>query len=479
MKRFFAFALLLALPLQLVAAEPSVSTDTSWVSDLEAPVEYTHVRDGYVLDISYEAYFNRYRERLGVPRLKVSNDLQESAAAHAAYLAANGVGWDPHGETEGLTGFTGETIQDRCTAAGYGGYCTEVQAGGSSDGDGYSAIDALMMTPYHRAAMMYPYVTEVGCAIDSGYFVCDLGLNYGISPNDYPEHQDYLTYPYDGQVISTTFYVSENPMPYPEYAYDFIGPTLMYWPFEGYDYLEIHSAEVSLYDLTAGEAIPNIVRLDLDDSNTFGGIFFNPIEPLELDHEYAARVTGESEHGTFDHSWTFKTQSSSKIDFPNGWENITYDASVHWAGDSSTQSVSTPDAEVRSLIDRLEGWIMLAVDRAGEAYYVDPVTKARYYLRDGPTAYEFLRTFGLGITTANLETIPEAGSGAAVTSTARSLAGRILLQVDSVGEAWYVHPETYERHYMADGDEAYRIMRELSEGTMYDWISDIPEGIVQ
>lgn len=475
MKRFFVFALLLALPLQLVAADPSVSTDTSWVSDVEAPVEYTHVRDGYVLDISYEAYFNRYRERLGVPRMKVSTDLQESAAAHAAYLAANGVGWDPHGETEGLSGFTGATIQDRCNAAGYGSYCTEVQAGGAADGDGYSAIDALMMTPYHRVSMMYPYFTEVGCALNSGYFVCNIGYSASAWGSEYSQETAAVTYPYDGQVISTTFYVSENPMPYPEYAYDFIGPTLMYWPL-GED---VESAEVSLYDFTTGESIHSLVRLDLDDSHGWGGIFFNPIEPLELDHEYAAHISWESDKGSFEDSWTFKTQSSSKIDFPNGWENITYDASVHWAGESSTQSVSTPDSDVRSLIDRLEGWIMLAVDRAGEAYYVDPVTKARYYLRDGPTAYEFLRTFGLGITTANLETIPEAGSGAAVTSTARSLAGRILLQVDSVGEAWYVHPETYERHYMADGDEAYRIMRELSEGTMYDWISDIPEGIVQ
>jgi len=93
--------------------------------------------------------------------------------------------------------------------------------------------------------------------------------------------------------------------------------------------------------------------------------------------------------------------------------------------------------------------------------------------------YEFLRTFGLGITTLNLSEIPEAGSGQTPGALAKSLAGRILLQVDAHGEAWYVHPQTCERYYMKDGAEAYRIMRELSEGTMYDWIKDIPEGVVE
>ena len=42
--------------------------------------------------------------------------------------------------------------------------------------------------------------------------------------------------------------------------------------------------------------------------------------------------------------------------------------------------------------------------------------------------------------------------------------GKILLQVESHGEAWYVNPKTSKRHYMADGNEAYRIMRYLGVG---------------
>ncbi|NQV90389.1 hypothetical protein HQ487_03195 [Candidatus Uhrbacteria bacterium] len=466
---------LILSPLSALAQQPEILSDYSWINGLATPSRYTHVRDGYVEDISYEAYFNRYRERLDVPRLRISTDLQESAAAHAAYLATNGVGSDPHGEIEGKVGFTGESILSRCWEAGYSEFCTEVQAGGASDGDGYSAIDALMMTPYHRQTMMYPYFTEVGCALDSGYFVCDIGYALEDYGKEWTQETSPMIYPYDGQVISTTFYVSENPMPYPEYAYQFIGPTFMYWPLGEFSW----DVSVALYDLTAQSSITTIVSLDLDDEHADGAIFFNPIEPLSLDHEYAVHVEGETLSGPFDVSWTVKTQKSSKIDFPNGDEVISYDSRVHWAGETGEYLVTTPDGGVRALIDRLEGWIMLAVDRAGEAYYIDPLTKARYYLRDGSTAYEFLRTFGLGITTMNLEQIPEAGSGETPGALAKSLAGRIMLQVDAHGEAWYIHPETYERHYMADGNEAYRIMRELSEGTLYEWISEIPEGVAE
>jgi len=44
------------------------------------------------------------------------------------------------------------------------------------------------------------------------------------------------------------------------------------------------------------------------------------------------------------------------------------------------------------------------------------------------------------------------------------LKGRILLQVESHGEAWYVNPKTEQRHYMANGSEAYNIMRSLGVG---------------
>lgn len=49
-------------------------------------------------------------------------------------------------------------------------------------------------------------------------------------------------------------------------------------------------------------------------------------------------------------------------------------------------------------------------------------------------------------------------------SLSNRLKGRILLQVEDKGQAWYVEPRTGERHYMANGNEAYNIMRDLGIG---------------
>lgn len=50
------------------------------------------------------------------------------------------------------------------------------------------------------------------------------------------------------------------------------------------------------------------------------------------------------------------------------------------------------------------------------------------------------------------------------TDLATKLKGKILLQVESNGEAWYVDSKTGEKNYMANGDEAYNIMRNLGIG---------------
>jgi len=49
-------------------------------------------------------------------------------------------------------------------------------------------------------------------------------------------------------------------------------------------------------------------------------------------------------------------------------------------------------------------------------------------------------------------------------TTAQRLAGRILLQVESHGEAWYVNPQNYKRYYLGRPDDAFALMKSLSLG---------------
>ncbi|PJE77142.1 hypothetical protein COV05_00840 [Candidatus Uhrbacteria bacterium CG10_big_fil_rev_8_21_14_0_10_48_16] len=58
------------------------------------------------------------------------------------------------------------------------------------------------------------------------------------------------------------------------------------------------------------------------------------------------------------------------------------------------------------LMERLKGTILLQVEEAGQAWYVHPEDGHRYYMSNGDSAYQIMRYLSLGITNANLETIP-------------------------------------------------------------------------
>lgn len=454
-----------------LAAEPTVTTDTSWISSLVSPGPYFHVRDGDITQISAENYVNRYRNILGLPELRTNETLRKSAKNHTDYQNKNGLyNGDPHGENPTVSGFTGATPADRCKHTGYGSLCGEVQAGG--DGDIYSALDGFMMTPFHRLGLIAANATEIGCAQTGSWVTCDIGYNLysGYSAGNFDSNQP-IVYPADGQVISTTFPVYESPMPYPAYAGKNIGPTLMFW-IPGNS--TAPEAQVALYDLTEQKSIDSLISIDPENYYASNTVFFNPTEPLKLDHEYAAYINIDSEIKT----WTFKTQKSSNVYFPKINETISYDAHVDWAGNGDEQLIYTPDPTIAKTIDRLSGYIMLAVDNHGEAWYIDPLSRLRYYLKDGPTAYEFLRSFGLGITDVDLAKIPAEGSTTGGGTLAERLSGRILLQVQQHGEAWYINPSDLKRYYLKDGNEAYRIMRELSLGTLMSSISGITAGTV-
>ena len=128
-------------------------------------------------------------------------------------------------------------------------------------------------------------------------------------------------------------------------------------------------------------------------------------------------------------------------------------------------------AHATTLAQRLAGRILLQVENHGEAWYVNPVDGNRYYMKDGATAYEMLRTFGLGISNKDFATL-ETGNAS---MTAR-LKGRILLKVENHGEAYYINPVDGKLSYLKDGAAAYQIMRSLSLGITNANLAMIPSG---
>jgi TfoX/Sxy family transcriptional regulator of competence genes len=208
------------------------------------------------------------------------------------------------------------------------------------------------------------------------------------------------------------------------------------------------------------------------------------------------------------------------------------------AADSKKPFVATDPVIIAAvssggLANKLKGQILLQVEGAGEAWYVRPDNGQRVYLKDGDTAYELMRKLGLGITDADLKKIPigfnqkiieadldtdadglpnkleealgtdpfnydsdgdgvsdgseltagsdplSAGRLSSDTNFAARLKGRILLQTQSRGEAWYVYPKDGRRYYMKDGAAAYQLMRYLSLGITNDNLDQIEEGSIE
>lgn len=128
-----------------------------------------------------------------------------------------------------------------------------------------------------------------------------------------------------------------------------------------------------------------------------------------------------------------------------------------------------------TVAERMSGYIVLQVEKNGEAWYVYPKTQTRFYLGGGEAAVDLMRKLGLGISNADLAKIPIGGSAETGDTKLRNkLKGYILLQVEKDGEAWYVYPRDQKRYFLGRAEVAYPLMRQLGLGITNANLAQIP-----
>jgi hypothetical protein len=124
--------------------------------------------------------------------------------------------------------------------------------------------------------------------------------------------------------------------------------------------------------------------------------------------------------------------------------------------------------------ERLSGQILLNVEKNGEAWYIYPENLKRYYLGRPADAFAVMRELGLGITEADFQRLAQAGMPVkGDEALAKRLTGRIVLEVEKNGEAWYVYPKDLKKYYLGRPADAFRIMRELSLGVTREDLAKI------
>lgn len=138
-------------------------------------------------------------------------------------------------------------------------------------------------------------------------------------------------------------------------------------------------------------------------------------------------------------------------------------------------SLSLPVITRASVATQVQGYIVLQVEAHGEAWYVDPSSMLRYYLGRPDDAFSIMRQHGLGISNTDLAKIPTTDqSWDAPSSIMTGVRGRIVLQVEAHGEAWYIYPKTNKRYYLGRPSDAFSIMRQLGLGISNSDLATIP-----
>lgn len=132
------------------------------------------------------------------------------------------------------------------------------------------------------------------------------------------------------------------------------------------------------------------------------------------------------------------------------------------------------------MVEKLKGKIMLLVEKEGQAFYLNPKFNngnyEMYYLGRPRDAFEIMRQQGVGISNNDLEKIPVADNycpsytpNCGKTNLhnldfANSQKGKIFLQVENDGEAWYVNPNNGKRYFLGRPADAFQVMRNLGIG---------------
>jgi parallel beta-helix repeat protein len=120
----------------------------------------------------------------------------------------------------------------------------------------------------------------------------------------------------------------------------------------------------------------------------------------------------------------------------------------------------------QKLAKKLAGLILLQTEKNGMAWYVNPTDNKRYYLGRQEDAFKIMSSLGLGVKNEIIKN----------NKFSANLIGRILINVEDSGKAYYIYPKDKKAYSLGRPADAYKLMRELSLGITNENIYKIEIG---
>jgi len=205
---------------------------------------------------------------------------------------------------------------------------------------------------------------------------------------------------------------------------------------------------INSFKLTTSEATQ--VLKGGKDINT--AIIINGQEVVPLNSETTWQATVALRYGRN----TFSIVARSAM----GYESDPLSITIERPDTSGAETIAAEKAAAagipvdEALTKRLAGYILLQVESKGEAWYVNPLDGQRYFLAGPTNAFNLMRQFGLGVkhSVITAKTIDP------------KLKGRILIDTEDSGKAYYVHPQTSKLYYLGRPADALAVMRQVGLG---------------
>ncbi len=255
-------------------------------------------------------YLNQLRSGVGMISYGTEVSLEKAAQMHSKYNIVNNV--TGHYEREGDTYFTGVTVSERVSVAGYSSSFVGENVSSGTNQSVEESIDGLFSAIYHRLGFLNFGFDEIGIGRDQKDSRVVYTYNKGAidSNGNMQSNPEIVVWPYENQNNSVPVFYEESPDPLPECGVSGYPISVQFNP--AYVNGAIGMNSFKLYNSATNQEITNVKLMDqLSDHNKHlsqNEFVLFPMDRLDWNTSYYAVIEYIEDGEVKNKKWNFKTK---------------------------------------------------------------------------------------------------------------------------------------------------------------------------